>query len=131
MSWPALSVAFMVAHLAGDFLFQTDWQAANKPGGLGRDATSRRALLTHGLTYTVAFVPALIWFADERSALGAVGVGLAVTLPHIAIDHGRAVPLWITHVKNNPLPPPPALAVAVDQSMHAVCLFLLALLATA
>lgn len=129
MSWPALSMVFLVSHLVGDFLFQTDWQAANKAGGLGRDSGARRALLSHALTYTVAFVPALVWFASERSALGAVAVVAAVTLPHIAIDHGRAVPWWIAHVKNNPLPPPPGLAVAVDQSMHVVCLFGLALIA--
>jgi hypothetical protein len=129
MAWTELFLVFLVAHLVGDFLFQTDWQANHKRGGLGRDPVARRALLTHGLTYTVAFAGAVIWFASERSALGALAVAAGVTVPHVLIDHGSAVPLWIRHVKKNPLPPPAGLGVAVDQSMHVVCLFSLALLA--
>ena len=131
MAWTELFLVFLVSHLVGDFLFQTDWQAGNKRGGLGRDPTARRALLTHVLTYVVAFVPALIWFASEHSLPGASAVLLGIAVPHAVIDHGSVVPLWIRHVKKNPLPPPTGLAVAVDQSLHVLCLFGLALIATA
>ena len=131
MSWPALSIAFFVSHLVGDFLFQTEWQAANKTGGLARAPASRRALGAHALTYTCAFVPALVWFASERSVLGALAVAVAITAPHVAIDHGRAVPLWMRHVKKNPVPLPAALPIIVDQTMHVVCMFAVALIAAA
>ena len=57
--------------MVGDYLLQTDWQARNKRGGLGGDPVARRALLTHVTTYTLAFVPALIWIARRaRSRVG-------------------------------------------------------------
>ncbi len=44
----------------------------NKRGGLRRDPESRRALLMHGLSYTAAYLPALIWLGGEVGAAGAV-----------------------------------------------------------
>jgi hypothetical protein len=44
VTWSALFGAFVLSHLAGDFLLQTDWQAMHKQGGLGRDVAARRAL---------------------------------------------------------------------------------------
>ncbi len=43
MSWVSVLAAFLVAHMVGDYLFQTDWQARNKRGGLGSDPVARRA----------------------------------------------------------------------------------------
>ena len=37
MSWVAVFAGFLVAHMVGDYLLQTDWQARHKRGGLGRD----------------------------------------------------------------------------------------------
>ncbi len=54
--------------MVGDYLLQTDWQARHKTGGLGRNPVARRALLAHVATYTLAFVPALIWIGDELGA---------------------------------------------------------------
>ena len=51
---------FIVSHLVGDYLFQTDWQARNKTFGLGSDPVARRALFSHVLIYTLAFVPAVV-----------------------------------------------------------------------
>ncbi len=65
MPWPEIFLVFLVSHLAGDFLLQTEFQATNKYGGLGPDPVARRALLLHVLTYTLAFVPAFIWLADS------------------------------------------------------------------
>ena len=61
---------FFVCHFVGDYLLQTDWQALHKRNGLGSDSESRRALLSHVTTYTLSFVPALIWIAGELDALG-------------------------------------------------------------
>ena len=44
MSWVSVLAGFLVAHMVGDYLLQTDWQARHKRGGLGGDAVARRAL---------------------------------------------------------------------------------------
>ena len=128
MSWPEVYLALLISHLAGDFLLQTEWQAVNKRGGLRHDPVRRRALLLHGLTYTAAYVPALIWLGSEIGALGAVLCALAITLPHIVIDDGRALFAWMSRVKHND-DPERWLVAAVDQTFHLVCLLPVALVA--
>lgn len=128
MSTSALLVAFLVAHLAGDFLLQTDFQATHKAGGLGRDAVARRALWTHGLTYTLCFVPALVWVADQRSVAGAAALALGILLPHVAVDHGRLVGWWLAHVKHA-RELPPHVRMATDQTFHVMALAAAALAA--
>ena len=128
MTWPAVFVVLVLSHLAGDFLLQTEWQALNKRGGLGPSRESRRALRNHALTYTLAFVPGLIWIALERGALLAAVLALAVTLPHAVIDDGRLLRSYMRDVKRC-MRPAPALLVAVDQSFHLVMLLPVALLA--
>ena len=49
MSWVSVFAAFLVAHMVGDYLLQTDWQARHKRGGL-TDPAARRPLLTHVAT---------------------------------------------------------------------------------
>ena len=127
MSWSALLIAFLVAHLAGDFLLQTDFQARHKAGGLGRDPVARGALWTHGFTYTLCFVPALVWVADQRSVVGAVALALGVLLPHVAVDHGSLVRAWVARVKHaSDLPP--HVTMATDQTFHVVALAAAALI---
>ena len=65
MSWVSVFTAFLVAHMVGDYLFQTDWQARHKRGGLSGDRVAFKALVSHVTTYTIAFVPALIWIGDR------------------------------------------------------------------
>ena len=128
MAWPEVYLAFLISHLAGDFLLQTEWQATNKRGGLRRDPERRRALLMHGLTYTVAYIPALIWLAGEIGALGAVACVLAITLPHVLIDDAWLLFAWMSRVKHND-EPAPWLVAAVDQTFHLVCLLPVAIVA--
>ena len=130
MSWPAVFVVLVLSHLGGDFLLQTEWQALNKRGGLGRSRESRRALRNHALTYTVAFVPGLIWIALERGTALAVLLALVVTLPHAVVDDGRLLRSYMREVKRC-VQPAPALLVAVDQSFHLVMLLPVAILAAA
>ena len=130
MSWPSVYLALLVSHLAGDFLLQTEWQAVNKRGGLGREPRSRRALGLHGVTYTAAYVPALVWLGSELGVLGAVACAAAITLPHLLIDDGRFLRLWVAHVKHND-DPEKWLVAAVDQTFHLVCLVPVALVAAA
>ena len=63
MSWVEIFGVFVVSHLVGDYLMQTDWQARHKRGGLTGDRVRARALFAHVTTYTLAFVPALAWLA--------------------------------------------------------------------
>ena len=74
VSWVAVFDVFLVCHLVGDFLFQTDWQARNKDHGLGGDPVRRRALLSHIATYTLAFLPALVWIGLETELWRALHV---------------------------------------------------------
>ena len=127
MNWASLLASFFVAHLVGDYLLQTDWQARNKHGGLGGDRTARRALVTHVATYTLAFVPAAIWIGSEVGAGWAVGALALVALPHLVVDDGRIVGFYLLHVKGAKAIDP-GLAASVDQAFHALSLSIVALL---
>lgn len=127
MSWSAALVALLVSHVVGDVLLQTDRQALEKSRGLG-DSVARRALLEHMATYTVAFVPALVWIGSETTAGRAAAVGVLVAVPHLLIDDGRLVRAWMREVKRVPQPAL-GLSIAVDQSFHLLCLLGAALIA--
>lgn len=130
VNWVEVFVVFAVSHLVGDFLLQTDWQATHKFGGLGANPESRRALLAHTVTYTLAFVPALIWLSTEIGAW-AIGVAVLIALPHMIQDDGRLLDAYLRRVKRVQGDPPGGLRLALDQSFHMVFLFGLALLAAA
>jgi hypothetical protein len=129
MSWPAALVALLVSHVVGDVLLQTDWQALHKVRGLG-DPVARRALFRHVATYTIAFVPALVWIGNNTSAARAVAIGALVAIPHLLIDDGHAVRAWLRDVKGAERPTL-GLSIAVDQSFHLLCLLGAALVAAA
>lgn len=130
MLWVEAFLLFAVSHLVGDFILQTDWQAHNKHGGLGRDPTRRRALVSHVATYTLAFVPALVWLGTEIGAAGAIGIGALIALPHLVQDDGRLLAAYIRSAKRVD-DPSELLWVCVDQSFHLVALLGAALLAAA
>jgi len=127
VSWVALLAGFLVAHMAGDYLLQTDWQARNKRGGLGSDRVARRALLSHVSTYTLAFLPAFIWIASELDPMWAVVTAVMIFVPHLMIDDGRFVRLYLSRVKRaNGFDL--SLAASVDQSFHILSLWLVAMI---
>jgi hypothetical protein len=128
MPWVEVFAAFVVSHLVGDYLLQTDWQALNKRGGLGSDPRARRALLSHIANYTLAFVPALVWLAGEIDAW-AIGVGALIAVPHLIQDDGRLLAAYVRHVKHTDGRAHPSVMAAADQSFHILALFLTALLA--
>jgi hypothetical protein len=125
VSWVSVFAGFIVAHMVGDYLFQTDWQALNKRGGLTAGGVSRKALVCHVSTYTLAFLPAFIWIGSELDVLWAILAAVMVFIPHLIIDDGRLVALYIARVKRvdglNL-----SLAASVDQSFHVLSLFLAA-----
>jgi hypothetical protein len=47
MPWVEIYAVFIVSHLVGDYLIQTDWQAMHKRGGLRGTREMRRALFSH------------------------------------------------------------------------------------
>ena len=131
LSWAEITIVFWISHLVGDFMLQTDRQAANKYGGLGRDRGARAALFSHVSIYTLCFVPALIWIAGDVGALAAIGLAAVIFLPHLIIDDGRLVRVFMIKVKRCPDPPPAGLTASVDQGLHLICLWATALLAVA
>ena len=128
MRWEEVFLVFLVCHVAGDFLFQTDWQAVNKRGGLTPGTDARRALTSHVLVYTLVFVPAVIWIATETSAL-ALALLAVISIPHLIQDDGRILMSWNRLVKHSFVPPGDPVYMAIDQSFHFVFLFGTALLA--
>lgn len=126
MPWVELFAVFLVCHLVGDFLLQTDWQANNKHGGLGADAVARRALVSHVTVYTLCFVPAFVWICGERGFGWALAAAGLVFLPHLIQDDRRLLHAYSRRVKGRP-GPTPALFLMIDQSFHVVALFGLAL----
>ena len=126
MSWVSVFASFLVAHMVGDYLFQTDWQARNKRGGLS-GGVAFRALASHVTTYTLAFAPALIWIGDELDAAWALLAAALIFLPHLIIDDGRLVRLYLARVKRVD-GFDVGIAASVDQSFHVLSLFLVAIL---
>src|SRR2546423_10517758 len=91
MPWVEVFAVFFVSHQVGDYLLQTDWQAMHKRGGLSSPGVRRRALVSHIATYTLAFVPSLIWLAGDISSGAAVGVAAVIAIPHVLPDDGRVL----------------------------------------
>jgi hypothetical protein len=127
VSWVSVFAVFLVAHMVGDYLVQTDWQARNKRGGLSGAGVARRALLSHVTSYTLAFLPAFVWIAIELGAAWAVLAAALVFLPHLGIDDGRVVRFYLSRVKHAD-GFDVGLAASVDQSFHVLSLFLVAIL---
>jgi hypothetical protein len=131
VSWVAVFDVFIVCHLVGDFLFQTDWQATHKDHGLGGDPVRRRALISHVGTYMVAFLPALVWIGMELELWRAVLAAVVIAVPHLIQDDRRLLDAYMLRVKGRDSLDSTGLRVAVDQSFHLVALFGTALLVVA
>jgi hypothetical protein len=126
--WEEVFAVFVVSHLVGDFLLQTDWQAVNKQGGLSRNPVARRALLSHVLVYTLCFGPAVVWVASHSTAL-AIALLPVIFIPHLVQDDARALVAWNRRVKGGAPGPGDPVYMAIDQSFHMLFLFGTALLA--
>jgi Protein of unknown function (DUF3307) len=126
--WEEVFAVFVVCHLAGDFLLQTDWQATHKRGGLSGDRAARRALFSHVAIYTLMFIPAVIWIAAAKSAL-AMALLAVIFIPHLVQDDARVLTAWNRTVKGTGVSPGDPVYIAVDQAFHVVFLFGTALLA--
>jgi hypothetical protein len=130
VAWVEVLAVFAVSHLIGDFALQTEWQAQHKRHGLGPDPTARRALLAHVTTYTLAFVPALVWLWDDLGP-GVLAVAVILFGTHLVQDDGRLLEEYIRVIKRTNPTSHPTVYLALDQTMHVVVLFGLALAAAA
>jgi hypothetical protein len=126
--WDELFQAFVVSHLVGDYLLQTEWQALHKRGGLGGSPEQTRALCSHVATYTLAFAPAL---GSVRGRLHSRVFGLAalIAIPHLIQDDGRLLCQYARLVKKADIQQNQGLGAALDQAFHILTLFLTARLA--
>ena len=131
MDWVEIFIVLVLSHLVGDFLLQTNWQATHKFGGLrGGSSAARRALFAHVLTYTLAFIPALVWLSDSLGA-GIVWVAALIAIPHLIQDDGRLLIAYLKRVKHVDAAPGDLVFMLVDQSVHLLILAGIALLAAA
>jgi hypothetical protein len=127
MPWVEVFVVFLISHLVGDYMLQTEWQALNKRGGLSGNRTSRSALLSHIATYTLAYVPSLIWlWKSVHAAVFLLAAGIAI--PHLIQDDGRLLAAYSRIVKKADIRANPALSAALDQSFHFLALFIAAII---
>jgi hypothetical protein len=127
MTWVELFTVFFVSHLVGDYLFQTDWQALHKRGGLALGAEARdarRALFTHVGVYTLCFVPVLVW---SELSVELVWVVPAIAVPHLIQDDGRLLHTYMKRVKHLDPTGNLPVSIAVDQTFHLLALLVLAL----
>jgi hypothetical protein len=129
MSWVEVFAVFAVSHLVGDYLLQTEWQALNKRGGLTGSDVQRRALASHIATYTLAFVPGMIWLWESNGP-GVFGLAALIAMPHLIQDDGSLLYRYSMAVKKADIQQNPSLGAAIDQSFHVLALFLTALLAS-
>jgi hypothetical protein len=127
MPWVEVFAVFIVCHLVGDYMFQTEWQAMNKLGAFKGTPTMRRALVSHVATYTLAFVPAFIWLWKNLHA-GVFGLAAGIAIPHLIQDDGSLLASYASTVKKADLKANPSLAKALDQSFHVLALFIAAII---
>jgi hypothetical protein len=129
VSWVEIFAVFVVSHVLGDYLLQTDWQATHKRGGLGRDRNARMALFSHVTVYTLGFLPAGIWLTDDGlNAAGVVLLLIGIFVPHLIQDDGRLLSSYIRNVKGCGAAGEREIFTAVDQSFHLITLFFTALI---
>ncbi len=127
MAWVEIFAVLVVSHVLGDYLLQTDWQALNKRGGLSGDPIAQRALISHLVSYTAAFVPAAVWMTDELGPAGVAAFLAGIFFPHLVQDDGRLLTTYIERVKGGSAAANKAIHTSVDQSLHLIVLFLTAL----
>lgn len=107
--------SLLLAHLAGDWLLQTEWQALNKD----RDW---RAMLTHVVFYhLLVLIVLMLWYGPENPYIYLVTVVLAIT--HAVLDRRRSV-AWIMRTLRISVTRPPEtwLTIVIDQTLHILLL---------
>lgn len=117
------------AHLAADYVLQTDHQAAHKAD---RTLTGWYANLTHAGTHVLACAAVLLAGAARLGTLhlhpAATVLALAwIGVSHAAIDRRRGIAWWMTHTRQQEFYQRGG-AAHVDQAAHVLALFIGALI---
>ena len=114
--------ALLVAHLFGDWILQTDWQARNK-------GDRWIALLAHVVIYHAVILVVMLYFLGSRPGVYVAVLLLALT--HILLDRKHTT-LWLmqTFHRSNGAVPERWLMIAFDQAVHIVLLGIVAFVLT-
>lgn len=115
MAGLTLFEGLLIAHVLGDWIFQTEWQAENK-------ARQWWPLLVHVIIYHV-IVAAVLVFGFGLRNLAVVEVVAALALIHIILDR-RSFTIWLMRALRITVHREPErwLLLAVDQSLHLLAL---------
>jgi hypothetical protein len=107
--------ALLMAHILGDWLLQTEWQAKNKQ-------SNWLALLVHVAIYHIVALAILIWGFD-LDLTAAVLVVVALAVLHALLDR-REIVIWLMRTLRITVERKPEgwLLIAVDQALHLLLL---------
>jgi len=113
----------LMAHVLGDWIFQTEWQAVNK-------ATDWRAMGAHIVVYHAIVLALLcVRFGFSEPIVYAVVAGLAVV--HTILDRRRPLRSFMRMARiTKHREPEPWFIIAVDQSVHLLALGVATLILT-
>lgn len=100
--------AVLAGHLVGDWIVQTDWQAANK-------TTSWKANQQHMVGYHLALAAFCAFAMSAALVLVIVGVSWVT---HSIIDRRWPVRLLMEHTGSRPFSQTTFGVIAVDQALH-------------
>lgn len=106
----------LLAHLLGDFPFQTRWMAMNK-------AAKWSPLIAHSMVYT-ATLSVIAFFGFGGLAWWQL---LIIFLTHVILDRRSFVAWWMTHIMRTSPSENQWLGIMVDQVFHVTILALILL----
>lgn len=106
--------AMLLAHLAGDWLFQPDSWASRKNW-------LNKKLLLHALVYTVFFSVAIL-FGLPTWAL------FLIFVIHVFQDTRISIPWWIKFIKRVKGKPTEQLLISIDQIFHIILILIFAII---
>ncbi len=133
-----IALYLLAAHMVGDYVLQTRWQAVGKfaPPGMLDSAESFELRTSHVTSYCLPFIPIAVVYSRDYRYAGAFMVWLF--LLHFITDRQRfhsTLGDWFAWTFNigyvaprqEPLPPNPwpPLPILIDQSLHIVQLAVL------
>ena len=98
-----------LAHLVGDYLFQTSWMAANK-------AKKWMPLLVHSAVYTITlYIAANLLWGKTPLSLSAI---LFIFITHVILDRRTFVIWWVNHIQTSKGKESGWLTIMADQIFH-------------
>lgn len=109
----------LIAHFAGDYLFQTEFEALNKM----QNRFCNRALVSHCTKYTLCFIPVFWFYVMQPAWL------LFIFGSHLFFDRRWFIMWWRKHINRNSdesIAKTSWLTITIDQIFHILVLTLIA-----